>query len=271
MIDLHAHILFGLDDGAKTEEETLEMLQIAEKEGITTMAATPHYIHGANAYDAAAYQQQLEETRQLIKDHHLSIQLLSGNEIYLDEYSCQSLKEGLAHPISDSNYVLVEFSMLAIPEGAENYIDGLRHKGYTPIIAHPERYPEVQEDPWNLRPFLQQGCLLQLNSHSITGLFGRKVQKTATQLINSQMAHLVASDSHSSRNRAPRMKEAFHQISKQTNRQTAQKLFMNNPKAIINNQPVNNSNPVENINSAGNAAETEGVWTQIRRLASTGS
>ena len=245
MIDLHAHILYGLDDGPDTQEQTMAMLRIAVEEGIHTMVVTPHFIHGANAYDAHQYHVRLAEIQEQILTEALPITLLPGNEMMMDEWTLKNYQSQSARTLADSRYALVEFPLVEIPHYAENIIDGLLEEGLIPLIAHPERYPEVQEDPGLMERFIHRGCLMQVNSGSITGIYGKKPAHTAKTLIQHHMVHVVASDCHTPGRRSPRLKEARNLVHSWMGTEVATQLFEANPAAILNNQSVDIFEPLD--------------------------
>lgn len=245
MVDLHAHILYGLDDGPNSLEETMAMLRIAVEEGIHTMAATPHFIHGANAYDAHQYQVRLDEIQEKILAESMPITLLPGNEMMLDEWTITNYQNQSARTLADSSYALLEFPILEIPRYSNNILDGLLKEGLTPLIAHPERYPEVQEEPGLVGRFIYRGCLMQVNSGSITGIYGKAATRTAKTLIQHHMVHLVASDCHTPGRRSPRLKEARNLVQKWMGTEVATQLFETNPAAVLNNQSVDIVEPLD--------------------------
>ena len=245
MIDLHAHILYGLDDGPDTQEETMAMLRIAVEEGIHTMVGTPHFIHGVNAYDAYQYHVRLAEIQEQVHAEGLPINLLAGNEMMTDEWTLNNYQSKAARTLAGSRYALVEFPLVEIPHYGENIIDGLLEGGFIPLIAHPERYPEVQKDPGFMERFVHRGCLLQVNSGSITGIYGKTVAHTAKILVQHHMVHAVASDCHTPGRRSPRLKEARLKVENWMGSNAGKQLFETNPAAIINNQTVEIMEPLD--------------------------
>lgn len=245
MIDLHTHILYGLDDGPETAEETMAMLCIAAEEGIHTIVATPHFIHGANSYSAKNYDGRLAEIQEQIQARAIPITLLTGNEMLLDEWSAKNYKAKSVRTIANSRYALVEFPMVEIPHYTENLLDGLLEEGLTPLIAHPERYPDIQEDPGRIERLIHRGCLTQVNSGSITGIYGKAAAHTAKILVQHHMVHVVASDCHSTGRRAPRLKEARLQVEAWASAEMGVQLFETNPVLIIENQTIEIMEPLE--------------------------
>ena len=238
MFDLHAHILPIVDDGAEDFEMTLDMLRIAENDGVTHIVATPHYICGANRYTRKFLLEIYGKVNDLIEDNGINITLLPGNELFLDEFALEHLKSGKCFPLVQSRYVLVEFPLAGIPRNAESLIYGFLSAGYVPVIAHAERYPDVDGKMDLLYDLVNLGCLIQVNSTSITGYCGKKVMKTAMELVSANMASIVASDCHSNRYRSPGLSRAYGIISKHFGVKKAELLFKTNPSRIIEDREV---------------------------------
>ncbi len=243
MIDLHSHILYGIDDGSKNKEMTLEMLKIAQNDGIRSIVATPHYISGANKYDKEILNNQFIEAISLIKNNNINIDLKLGNELFLDEFIVDNLKKGKCNTIEGTKYVLIELPMIGIPIYTENVICDLISSRYKPILVHPERYIEIQEDPNILIKYIELGCVTQINSTSINGIGGKKVQETSKLIIENNMGHLVASDSHSNRTRSPKLKEVYEIVTSWIGKEKANKIFFENPKKILKDEDLDVEEP----------------------------
>ncbi len=209
MIDIHSHILWGLDDGAKNEEISTEMLEIAKKETIEHIIVTPHFIVGHNTYDQSLLAARMQEVQQKIDQNGWSIQLHMGQELFLDPDLEELWEKGAYASLANSNYLLIEFPMSQIPSYTKDVLYRLQLKGLIPIIAHPERYREIQKDPNQLYEFLERGCFAQINTSSMTGIFGEKVAQTAKILWEHNMVHFVGSDAHTNTKRAPRFLQAY--------------------------------------------------------------
>lgn len=215
MIDLHSHILPGVDDGAQTLEDSLEMAKKAISQGITHLMCTPHHNNGKYnnpadqiIRDVAALQNELDQ-------RGLDLTLLEGQEVRLTELLLTAIKrEEILFTDLDNTYLLIEFPTNEIPIYAEQMFYRLLNQGHVPVIVHPERNAVFREEPNRLVSFLEMGTLTQLTAPSIVGIFGSEIQKTARLMLEHQMLYMVASDAHNLRHRTFLMKEAYEEIEK---------------------------------------------------------
>ncbi|AOY75599.1 tyrosine-protein phosphatase [Clostridium formicaceticum] len=232
MVDLHSHILPEIDDGAKNLEEALKMAEIAVKEGITQMVATPHYIPEVFTTDAKTLLMKIEEINAFLKEKGLALEILSGNEAYLSLDLPQRLKNQEILSINKGPYVLLELPMADIPNYTEDVLYEMRLLGYKPIIAHPERYGKIIENPNLLKEWIEQGNYAQINTMSITGALGKEIQETAKILLKHGMIHCIGTDAHSPRGRAPKIKKALHIMEGWIGKDKTDMLLENNEKII---------------------------------------
>lgn len=196
MIDLHSHILPGLDDGARSLGDALGMARTAVADGIATIAATPH-VRSDFPTSASAMEGAVDSLRTAFAEEGIELELLRGGEIALDRLDLISADElarfGLGgNPV----YVLLEFPYEGWPVALPSIVLGLRARGVTPVIGHPERSRAVQADPERLRPIVLSGALCQLTAASLDGRLGRRNRDAAFDLLERGLAHLVASDAH---------------------------------------------------------------------------
>ena len=197
MKDLHCHILYGIDDGAKTIEDSIEILKHAEEEGIKEIVCTPHYIkdtkYNANNKEKEKRFQKLQEQ---VKKEKLNIELYLGNEIMLEESVIDLIEQKEIKTINNSRYVLVEFLMRNENNNYEDLLFELIRNNYIPILAHPERYTYIQDDPKKLDKYLDLGIILQGNYFSLLNRYGRKAKKTLKRLLKEDKIKILASDIH---------------------------------------------------------------------------
>jgi protein-tyrosine phosphatase len=196
MVDLHSHILAGLDDGARTLEESVQIAQTAAQDGISVMAATPH-VRDDFPTAAETMERMVLELEGILREKGIGLRVLGGAEIAIARLHTLSDRDlslfGLG---GNPRYLLVEFPYFGWPLSLETEIRTLRRRGITPVLAHPERSPEVQLDPARVVPLVAAGALIQLTAASVDGRLGRRNERTAAALIASGDAHIIASDAH---------------------------------------------------------------------------
>ena len=202
-VDIHCHILPGVDDGSQTPEETKAMLQKAWDEGIQIMVATPHYHKQRGKNDIELIKKQLLLTRKLAKEVHPKMQICLGMEIYYGEDVPELLKEGRVVSIRKSRYILVEFSPGDEFQYILNAVRKLQMSGHTVIIAHIERYNCLRKDISNVEYLREMGAYLQVNTGSITGSYGRSVKKFLREVLKAHLVQLVGTDAHGSERLSP--------------------------------------------------------------------
>ena len=195
MIDLHSHILHGIDDGARTLEDSLEIARAAVSDGITVIAGTPH-VRDDWPTDPAMMEDRLAELRAELQPAGIPLDVRGGGEIAI-EWLTLPLEElrrfGLG---GNPRYLLVETPYYGWPLDVEHRLFNLRALGITPVLAHPERNPEVQQDPERVVSLVRAGTLVQITAASLDGRAGRRAQAMGLQLIEQGLAHVVASDAH---------------------------------------------------------------------------
>jgi len=243
MIDIHAHILPGVDDGAKNWEQSLEMARMAVQDGIRTMVATPHLFKG-RAFDLSQINdkdlilQRLAQLRQKLSEEHIPLEILPGCDFPLGFESLKLLDDGRALTINDANrYLLLELPDTSLPPAMEEICFHLQSKGITPIITHPERHMIIQEMPQKLKRLIDLGCLVQMTGNSLTGWFGRRVKKISRQLLKLGCVHLLATDAHDPKARPPLLSQAVKELSRLIGENRAQAMVNDIPEKIIAGEP----------------------------------
>ncbi|MCJ1655234.1 hypothetical protein MT340_000350 [Staphylococcus sp. NRL 16/872] len=234
MIDIHNHLIWGVDDGARDIDETINMIETAYAQGITRIIATPHFY--IDTYEPN--KEDLYEKKVLLEDRlgelNLPVSIKIGEEIYLEPASFEKIESNIALSIDNLKYILVEFSFNDISLFIFELLVKLVDMGYIPIIAHPERYKSVQTDFSLLEKFVDTGCILQLNGGSILGNHGRGAKKAAKYMVKHRLFHIVGSDAHNDTNRPFVIAKAFKKIKDQD----FKNFLETNAEAIWNNQRI---------------------------------
>lgn len=230
MIDLHTHILPGVDDGASDLETALAMARLGQERGLVAIAATPHFEHLS---DWDAIKLRVEELGRQVAAERIDIEIIAGAELFIDS-AIMEMDLGQIPTYGDrGKYCLIEFPMFQIPLYAEQVLFSLQTKGIVPIIAHPERYGAVMQNPNLVLKWLRAGCLIQINSGSILGRFGAKIQETAKIMLTHNMVQFVASDAHGLARRGLNLSEAFDPLVRIVGLPLARALVADNPAAML--------------------------------------
>ncbi len=235
MVDIHCHILPGMDDGAETMEQSVEMAEMAIEDGITHVVGTPH----ANAeyrFDPALIRQRRDELQQRIGNR---LTLATGCDFHLNFENLQDLRTNPSkYTINQKNYLLVEFADFSIPPGTDETLHQLLLLGISPIITHPERNRLIRSKPEMLRQWLRQGCYVQITAQSLLGGFGESTQRQAEEWLEQDMVHFFASDAHNTTKRPLRLRKAFEATAEKRGEEVAQALFFDNPLAAFEGRPL---------------------------------
>ena len=234
MIDLHSHILPELDDGSQSLQESLAMARMAVDSGVRAMVATPHCAEDRSreVYEAWAL------LRQALKETGVPLKLYPGMEIFGTRETDRLLREGKLFTLNGSRYPLIEFSFRSSGEEETWILRSVCKTGFRPIIAHPERYTYVQQDPEIVNRWCRMGCLLQVNRGSLLGRFGASAQALAAELLERGFVTAVASDAHSPQVRTPWMADVRELLSQEVSPQCARTLLLDNPRKILKDEPI---------------------------------
>lgn len=238
-IDIHTHILPGLDDGSQDGETSLQMAQIAAGNGTKCLVCTKHtdMTEPVSREDGRLIHEGVRWLRQELQMEEIPLQVLPGMEIMASEDIRWKIREELLFGLNDSRYFLVEFPFDA-PHDYINFVLDEMHtfNGLVPVIAHPERYYCVQEDPERIYQWIMDGCLTQCNRASLEGKFGDREEVTALRLMDANLVTCIASDAHSSRQRTPRLDSGYRRIASLYGEWTAGLMLRDHPERIIRNE-----------------------------------
>jgi len=235
MIDLHCHVLPGLDDGPRFLQESLDMARTAVKNNIQTIVATPHSLNGFFVNYWESIVSVTSSVQEALTRENIALDIYPGMEVQMSPDLFEALERGEAATINNNgSYMLVEFPPFSMPGGAREFIFKLKLQGITPVIAHPERHLILQNDLNQLHELVQQGALCQLTALSLTGEFGISVQKSAEQMIRTGLAHVIATDAHFDNDRINALSESVDlaaEVLQDYNR--AEQMVTTTPAAII--------------------------------------
>jgi protein-tyrosine phosphatase len=235
MIDIHSHVLWGIDDGADTLEEAVAMCQLAAENGTTHLVATPHCNYTYD-FDPEVNRQMLAELQAAVGE---TPKLLLGCDFHLSYENIQRLVETpMDFTINRSSYLLVEFPEHFIPEQLDRVFYEVQVAGLTPIITHPERNPVFWRKSGLLHHWVTHGCLVQVTAQSYTGSFGSPALRMAEAWLEANLVHFFASDAHDVKYRRPVLSGCYRKVAESMGEETAERLLKKNPAAVINGKPL---------------------------------
>ena len=264
MIDLHNHLLPGIDDGAKELEETLEFLRLARRDGVRTVIATPHMKPGV--YDNS--RQEILDRVALVReaqrgDEAEGVELLPGAEVYFTADVVDRARRGELMTVGDrGRFILLELPYQQVPMRVDETIFHLRLLGLTPIMAHPERVAYYLADIERVAASVRLGALTQVTGASITGLFGSKARDFALEMLKRNLVHVVASDSHDVRYRPPILSSAAEVLRRRCGEETARRILEEIPRDILEGKAVEPPEPTEGVKRTGRLRRLVQRWSR---------
>ncbi len=234
-IDLHCHILPGMDDGPEDMDESAEMAALAKDDGISHIFATPHILPGVFENDSRKIMEAWGVFRKSIPNN---VSILYGADVRITSDMADRLARNEIPTLNGSPYLLIELPSYAMPLNCGHLIYTLKCRGTIPILTHPERYPYIAGKIAYLRDLRSEGALCQVTAQSITGDFGKDVKKSVLTMIEKGLVDFVATDAHGTHNRPPILSKAFREVIRQFDAGTAKRLFYSNPQEILNSIPL---------------------------------
>ncbi len=237
MIDIHCHILGGVDDGAQDIDASMSMIKHAASEGITKIIATPHHKNGKYDNIASSIKDKVIELNQRVKEENLSIEILPGQEPRIYGELLEDYEKGEILTLNHSKYIFIELPSNHVPRYTKKMLFDVQLAGLSPIIVHPERNSEIIENPSILYKLIEQGVATQITASSVTGHFGKKIKKFSLQLIEANQAHFIASDAHNLSGRTFRLRDAYDEIEKEFGRELVY-MFQENAQLVAGNQTI---------------------------------
>jgi len=235
MIDIHSHIVWGLDDGAQTREDSIAMLRLAAETGTTDIVATPH-CDPQYKFDPALRDERI---RDLMEATEGAPRIHAGCDFRLNFDNIQlAFEEAARFTINGLRYLMVEFDDVFIPPTIEEIFRRFLAREICPVVTHPERNPILQTSFERLQKWTQMGCLLQVTAQSLTDRFGKAAQHSAWELLRRGLVHVIASDGHDTEHRPPRLDLAREILTREMGVEAAELLLVTNPSAVIAGEPV---------------------------------
>lgn len=243
MIDIHSHIIFDVDDGPQTVEESRRLLIESYRQGVRTIIATSHRRRGMFETSEEKIAQNFGAVKKIAQEVASDLQIFYGAEIYYSSDVLQKLERGTIPRLAETNYILIEFSMNTPYKEIHTALDRLLHRGVTPVVAHIERYHCLEKNNRRVNDMITMGCYMQINSSSVLKprLWGDKektFKKRARYFLEHDLVHFVASDMHNVNERPPCMAQAYRIIETRYGRAQAQRLFVGNQKILLTDELI---------------------------------
>jgi protein-tyrosine phosphatase len=233
MIDLHSHILPGIDDGSSSLAMSLDMARIAVKDGIRTMACTPHIYPGLYMNDAEGIRAARDALQAVLNDHGIELQLTTGADVHLVPGLIEGLRAGTIPSLNDTRYVLLEPPHHVVPPRFAESVFQLITGGYVPVITHPERLTWMDDHYETMRQLVRAGAWMQITAGALTGMFGPRPKYWGERFLGDGMAHILATDAHSSTRRVPVLSEGLAVAEKLLGTEEARQLVTGRPGALM--------------------------------------
>lgn len=241
IFDIHSHILPGLDDGAKNEDESLKMIQIAYEQGIQKIMATPHYSRRYHHYQVEelwemswTLEQKAKEKKIVDQEFHI----YPGQELFCSEEMMEKLRKGQVLTLAGSTYILVEFFPGTSYSSMYRSIREMTMLSYRPIIAHVERYPELREENGRIEELIGSGALLQMNYTSVAGSWYGKDTRWCRRMLQEEKIHFLGTDMHNTTSRKPEVREAVAWMGKHLDHDYVKSICCKNPERVLKDQRI---------------------------------
>ncbi len=270
MIDLHCHILPGIDDGAPDLASSLAMARLALDDGIEVTACTPHIYPGVYENDAAGIRKGMEAFSQSLLEHNLPLKLVEGADTHVAPQLVRQLRDDLVPTLNRSRYFLLEPPHHTPPPRFDEYVFNIFAAGYVPIITHPERLRWIEDHYTTFVAMAQQGVWMQLTAGSLTGHFGSRPRYWAERMLNEGLVHILASDGHGVSKRPPTMSAGRDVAATHLGTEEAKHLVWTRPLAVIHNCAPESIPPIPILDSSSTpktrSISFDGIGQWLSRL-----
>jgi protein-tyrosine phosphatase len=265
MIDLHCHLLPGIDDGSPDEATSLEMARIAVADGIRTTACTPHIYPGLFENDTAGIRARVGALQRRLFDEGIALSLTLGADAHLTPELLGRLRAGTAPSLAGGRYFLLEPPHTVAPPRFSEAMFEFVGAGYVPVLTHPERLTWIKPHYAAFVALVNAGVWMQVTAGSLTGRFGKDARYFAEKMLDDGLVHLLATDAHSVRHRAPLLAEGREAAARRVGAEEAQRLVVDRPQAILDNRRPAEVMPVPALREGGAAPLRRGILARFAR------
>ena len=269
MIDLHSHLLPGIDDGSKDLAMSLAMARMAATDGISTIACTPHILPGVYNNSGPAIRRAVAQLAESIAKAGIPITVVTGADVHIAPDLVVQLRDGHVLTLNDSRYLLLEPPHHVVPPRLEDLIFGLQAAGYVPILTHPERLSWIEGHYDLIGRLVSNSVLMQITAGSVLGRFGRRPRYWAERMLDEGLCHLLATDAHNTEQRPPRMADASDVVAQRLGDDEAINLVLKRPQGILDNRSPAELPPLPQAptRQQKSGAEAPTVWGNILKRA----
>jgi protein-tyrosine phosphatase len=244
MIDLHSHILPGIDDGAGSLDIAIEMAKMAVADGIEVMACTPHFMPGMYDNTSGDVRRRVAELNSELMDRDIELALVVGSDAHMRPDFLSCLRSGDILTLHDSQYVLFEPPHNIMPQRLEDLLFNISVSGYTPVLTHPERLKWIEHSYPVMQQLAKSGIWMQITSGSLTGRFGKRPQYWAQKMLAEGLVSILATDAHNTRSRPPLLAEGYEIAKSELGREQALHLVSTRPECVLENLTTDNVPPL---------------------------
>jgi protein-tyrosine phosphatase len=242
MIDLHAHLLAGIDDGPSDWDESIAMIEAGYRDGIRGAVCTSHVLNRLDESMDAKLTESFEHLQKLVREKQMRMELWLGSELHVNASFNPGCKS--ASIAGNGRYYLLELPLNGFPNDVDERMFQFTLQGHKPVLAHPERNSVIAQHPETAYSLVQRGVLMQMNAGSLTGQFGREIRKRAEDMLDHNLIHFVGSDCHNSRTRPMALCKAYKIVLARSGSETAEKLFFDNPRNAIRGENIRTPEPI---------------------------
>ena len=260
MIDLHSHILPGIDDGAIDITKSLAMARLAVEDGTTHLACTPHFMPGVYENTVPVVARLMDELSAAFQKNTIELTLIRGGDVHIAPDIAEKLANGALPTLGDSKYFLFEPPHHVLPPGIIFLCKGIMKAGFVPVLTHPERLTWIESHYDMICQLEEMGVVVQLTAGSITGTFGKRALYWSERMLDEGRVDIIASDAHNTNSRPPGLSRARDLIAARLNYTAAMMMVLGNPELIVNNRPVTRK---QRSKTKSTKPEKKSFWSKI--------
>jgi protein-tyrosine phosphatase len=264
LIDLHCHILPGIDDGSPDIDTSLNMARMAVADGITTIACTPHIFPGVFDNSGPLINLAIAELTAALREADIPLRLVAGADVHIAPDIVSGLRNGRVLSINGGRYFLFEPPDSVLPPRFDQFVFGILAAGYVPVLTHPERLKWIESHYDLIGDLAAAGVLMQLTAASVTGRFGRRVKYWSDRMLDEDLVFLIASDAHNTDRRPPILTEARDVLDRRYGEEYANRLVEDNPQTILDNVVVSDHPRPRTEQPAANSGLWRRLWSRGR-------